>query len=81
MRTISRTQFLRDRKLTPFRHARAADRTCVLQHDDRILGDIEIDVVNPNSHVVVVLEYDSRPLVLMQMLLRGGVFNYRAIGR
>ena len=74
-------QFLRDRKLAPFRHAGTSDRTCVLQHDDRILGDIEIDVVNSHSHVVVILEYDGRPLVLMQMLFRSGVFNDRAVGR
>ena len=48
--------------------------------DDGILGDIEIYVVDPHRHVVVILEYDGRSLVLVQLRFSGRVFDDRAVG-
>src|SRR5690242_4966630 len=51
---------LRDRQLTPFRHAGRAQRARVLQHDHRVGGDGQRRIVDALRHVVVVLEHDGR---------------------
>ena len=51
-------QFLRDRQLAPFRHARRAERSGVLEHQDRVLVDVEVRIVDARRHVVVVVEHD-----------------------
>ncbi len=70
----------RDRQLTPFRHARRSDRPGVLKHQDRILVDVEIRIVDAGGHVVIILEDDRLSRVLVQAGFGRGRFDDRPVG-
>ena len=56
-------QLLGDREHSPLRHARAAERAGVAEDEDRVLGHIQVWVVDAGGHVRVVLEDDRRARV------------------
>ena len=68
-RTPCFTSLLRDRQHAPLRHAGAALRAGVLQHQDVVGRDVEIVALDLARHVVVVLERERRAAVLEQALL------------
>ena len=59
-------QLLRNRHLSPFRHAGAASRPGIAQHEHGVGVDVEIRVVDARSDVVDVLEDERRAAVLEQ---------------
>ena len=57
-------ELLRDRQHAPFRHAGAAFRPGVLEHQHMIGRDVEIVALNFARHVVVILECDRLAAML-----------------
>ena len=80
-RTPAFKQLLRDRQLAPFRHAGAALRAAVLEHQDVVGGDVEIVALDLARHVVVVLERDRRAAMLQEPRIGGGRLHHAAARR
>ena len=76
-----RQQLLRDRQHAPLGHARAAERSGILQHQHRVGRHRQIRIVDPRLQVVVVAEHDRRAGVLQQPRLGGRVLDDRAVRR
>ena len=72
---------LGDRQHAPFRHARPALGAGILQHQDRILGHLQILIVKPGRHVVVVGKHHRRAFMGMQGRIGGGLFDHRTVWR
>jgi hypothetical protein len=53
-------------------------RPGALQHDRAVLVDVQVRIVDPRGHVVVVLEYDRASLMLVKALLHCGRLDDRA---
>ena len=72
-------QPLGDRQHAPFRHAGAALRAGVLQHQDMVGRDVEIVALDLAHHVVVVLEGDRLAAMLEEALVGGGRLDDAAV--
>ena len=74
-------QLFRNRQLPPFRHAGAAERAAVLQHQHGVFIYHQAVAIDPRVHFVVILEHHRRTGVFVQMRFGSGGLDYRAVGR
>ena len=74
-------QLLRNRQHAPLRHAGTAQRTGVAQHQHRASIHIEIRVVEPRGHVVVIVEHHCATGVLQQLRVGCGRLDNGSVRR
>ena len=73
-------QFFRDRKHAPFRHAGRANRPGILQHQNRVLINFQIRIVDAQIQIGVVFKDDGFTNVLMKFWISRCLFDNAAIG-
>src|SRR6476646_7860792 len=69
----------RDWQHAPFRHSWPSQRSCILQHQDRILVYLQMIVVAARCQIVVVVKHNCRTSVFEQVRLRCSRFDDSAI--